>query len=452
MAAVSRVSYRHLMRLTATGNYRLMASQSMMPNQTYNSRPVQTDGPAPVDTVFQDEDVVYRSTGPADIGDMVLMLANWLPHNYTAGTQLWEFAWQDKPKPATWDDPASYATMLAYSRTDQNYTMATPTLQRWMLDLRRRGQATMSSEWLCQDLQTVTRPSPEPTPNPVPRGQIIAGNQWAVRYSADGANFTAFPGCIRCMVDIPNFLEGVYSMTGSGASFNDTAINQIIPKFSVYTLMDSTWVSQIFPRSQEQYFELDGGGDFTLRCHAKKDTQQIFQLDGAKQLVQADFVMIGYFGGQSAAAASTTISGVTSSTVQASPTPTTTTFTLASASGFAVGDVIDVDGEEATISAITSNAITVSPALSAAPSASDTVTNKQKFTVASVTNFSVGDNITVDGQATEITAIATNLITVSPALTAIPAISNAVLRAAGWDQSRYMEIDISNTIHSSVTN
>lgn len=64
-------------------------------------------------------------------------------------------------------------------------------------------------------------------------------------------------------------------------------------------------------------------------------------------------------------------SGVTT-TVSASPTPTVTGFTVASATGLAVGDVIVVTmaagHREATrITAIATNALTVSPALTAAP-------------------------------------------------------------------------------------
>jgi hypothetical protein len=67
-------------------------------------------------------------------------------------------------------------------------------------------------------------------------------------------------------------------------------------------------------------------------------------------------------------------------TVQASPSPTTGGFTVADGGRFSLYDWIMVNGELTQITGISTNALTVSPGLSAAPSASDVVYQAEKFT------------------------------------------------------------------------
>lgn len=80
--------------------------------------------------------------------------------------------------------------------------------------------------------------------------------------------------------------------------------------------------------------------------------------------------------------------GTASTTVAASPTPTTSTFTVASATGLAVGKLIAVNVtgigiEVRMISALATAAVTLSQALSAAPTTGDTVKTSVQYTPAS---------------------------------------------------------------------
>ena len=83
--------------------------------------------------------------------------------------------------------------------------------------------------------------------------------------------------------------------------------------------------------------------------------------------------------------------GAVSSTVEATPTPTTTAFTLADASAFSVGDVIDVGGQYAIIATISTNAITVSTALASAPSSGTTVRLSTAFSAGESAAFTMGE-------------------------------------------------------------
>ena len=367
MAAPSRVSYRHFLYPTATRAV-LLASQSMTPRHDYMAQIVQTDAPAPADVTFQDESTMYNGAGSVDLGDLVMALGNWLPYRYTATGQKWDFLWQDDAAPTTYSAPVTYNKMMMWSATQQCYEMEEPTLTRLQLDLRRRGESTMTTEWLAQDLQKITRPANPPTPNPVTKQKIVRNHQWQVEHSEDAFNFTQLEGVVRATFDVPSFREGVFTMSGTGASWDDIADGQVTPMVSVYMLVNSDWADNVFGRTNEQYLRITGSNDFTLLAHGKKSAQDPFTLDGNKMVVKADFTLVGtYAPGEPA---------LFSSLVVATPTPTTTRFSVTPGGGalFAVGDTIDVDGDETVITTLVTDRITVSPALSSAPSTNNVVT------------------------------------------------------------------------------
>lgn len=149
--------------------------------------------------------------------------------------------------------------------------------------------------------------------------------------------------------------------------------------------------------------------------------------------------------------------------VAASPAPTTTTFSVADGTRFTAGQSILVDNTtdgltRVTISSISTNALTTTPAMSTAPTAADGVfgmsepgelgvlmagcmgsvlqsgrgdvaaapSSSTTFTVTDGTQFDVGGIVGVDvnGGGTvewaQITTISTNLLTVTPAFSATP--------------------------------
>ena len=367
MAAPSRVSYRHFL-YPAANRAVLLASQAMTPKQSYQAQVVQTDAPAPVDATFQSEETMYDGRGPLDIGDLVMALGNFLPQRYTAASKTWDFLWEDNAKPTGWNDPQAYNKMQMYSRNQQCYEMGTPTLQRLQLDFRRQGESLMTSTWLAQALKKIARPTSAPTPNPVTQQKIIRNHQWKVEHSANAHGWSTLAGVIRTTFNIPNFREGVYSMTGSDASWDEIAQTQVAPMISVYMLVNFDWADDIFGQDVDQYLRISGGSDFTLTAHGKKSNQDPFTLDGSKKIVKADFTLTAtYAPGEPESF---------TSAVVASPNPTTTRFSVTPGDGtlFAVDDTIDVDGEEATISAISTDRITLSSALMPAPTAGDAVT------------------------------------------------------------------------------
>ena len=214
MAAPSRVSYRHFL-FPAASRAVLLASQAMTPKQSFRARVVQTDAPAATDVAFQSEDTMYDGTGPVDIGDLVMALGNFLPYRYTSSSRAWDFVWEDNATPSGYTDPATYNKMMMYSRDQQCYEMGTPTLQRLQMDFRRNGDSMLTSSWLAQDLKKITRPT-APTPDPVTRQKIVRSHQWQVEHSEDANSWSTLPGTIRATFDVPNFREGVFTLTGSG--------------------------------------------------------------------------------------------------------------------------------------------------------------------------------------------------------------------------------------------
>ena len=173
--------------------------------------------------------------------------------------------------------------------------MDEPTLTRLQLDLRRRGESTMTTEWLAQDLQKITRPATPPTPNPVTKQKIVRNHQWQVEHSEDAFNYTQLEGVVRATFDVPSFREGVFTMSGTGASWDDIADGQITPMVSVYMLVNSDWADNVFGRTNEQYLRITGSNDFTLLAHGKKSAQDPFTLDGNKMIVKADFTLVGTY-------------------------------------------------------------------------------------------------------------------------------------------------------------
>jgi hypothetical protein len=84
------------------------------------------------------------------------------------------------------------------------------------------------------------------------------------------------------------------------------------------------------------------------------------------------------------------------STVQASPSPTTTTFSVATGAGanFAVGRVVTVGTQQSVISAISTDAITVSPAFLSAPTSGQTVTQYTGYPITGARGFGITANVT----------------------------------------------------------
>ena len=345
----------------------LLASQAMTPKQSFRARVVQTDAPAPNDVAFQSEDTMYDGTGPVDIGDLVMALGNFLPYRYTAASRSWDFVWQDNANPTGFSDAATFNKMMMYSREQQCYEMGRPTLQRLQMDFRRNGDSMLTSSWLAQDLKKITRPA-APTPNPVTRQKIVRSHQWRVEHSADAISWSTLPGTIRATFDLPQFREGVFSLTGADASWDEIVQMQVAPMISVYMMVNSTWADDIFGQDVGRFLRITGGSDFTLTAQTKKSNQDPFTLDSSKLIVKVDFPLVAtYAPGEPASF---------TSAVVATPTPTTTAFSVTAGTGtiFKVGDTVDVDGDASTISAIATDRITVSPALASVPSTSDVVT------------------------------------------------------------------------------
>lgn len=367
MTAPSRVSYRHFLYLTATRPL-LLASQSLTPRHDYMAQVVQTDAPAPVDVSYQDESSTYNGRGPLDAGDLVVALGNFLPYRYQAANRRWEFLWQDHAKPTGFSDPATYNKMMMWSPTQQCYEMAAPTLTRLQLDLRRRGESLLTTEWLARELETITRPATPPVPDPAVRQKIVRNHQWGVRYSGDAFNWSPLDGVIRTTLNIPQFREAVFSMRGAGVSWDEISQRQIAPMLSVYMLVNSDWVDHLFGQANELYLEVGGGSDFNLRCRGKKSAQDPFTLDGSRMIVKADFTLTGSYAPDEPATFSTTVT--------AAPAPTTTRFGVAAGTGslFEAGDTIAIGGDESVVTAIATDRLTISPALSTAPSTGDVVT------------------------------------------------------------------------------
>ena len=93
--------------------------------------------------------------------------------------------------------------------------------------------------------------------------------------------------------------------------------------------------------------------------------------DGSAASLDRMSAFLGVFGTRSAG---------TGDSVIGTPTPTTTTFTVSDGTRFAANDWILVNNEVTQIQSIATNALTVSPALSSAPSATDVVYQAEVFT------------------------------------------------------------------------
>ena len=154
----------------------------------------------------------------------------------------------------------------------------------------------LTSSWLAQELKKITRPATAPVPDPVTTQKIVRSHQWRVEHSADATTWATLPGTIRATFDVPNFREGVFSLTGTDASWDEIVQTQVAPMISVYMLVNSTWAGDIFGQDVARYLRITGGSDFTLTAQTKKSNQDPFTLDSSKLIVKVDFPLVATYG------------------------------------------------------------------------------------------------------------------------------------------------------------